>query len=138
MEHVDNVKNPCHGQHLAQFKGMHLQFAPHLGKTMKDWIVDNIMFGHLATQIMAKHQQHCYEQDFFGKSWTHNHFVLPHDICNATDTYVSLEYKCHWDVTTSIRLWADANLNKMLFFQQEAIALTSIWLKFSIGIQIAS
>jgi hypothetical protein len=61
MEHVDNVRNLFHGQYLAQFKGTCLQFALHLCKKMKDWIMDNVRFRHLAAQIMEKHQQHCYE-----------------------------------------------------------------------------
>ncbi len=71
---------------------------------MKDWIMDNVRHGHLTVQIMTKHEQQCYEEDPFGESLTHNHFVLPHDIHNAMDTYVSLEYKCHQDVATNIRM----------------------------------
>jgi hypothetical protein len=70
---------------------------------------------------MAKHEQHCYEQDPFEELWRHNHFVLPHDIHNAMDNYVRLEYKRHYDVVTNVRLWADANPNKVFFFQYEAI-----------------
>jgi hypothetical protein len=44
----------------------------------------------LAMQIMAKHEQHYYKQDPSRKFWTHSHFVLPHYIHNAMDTYVSL------------------------------------------------
>jgi hypothetical protein len=54
------------------------------------------------------------------------------------DMYASLEYKHHQNMATNIRLWADANPNKVFFFQQEAIASTSTRLKFSIKIQIAS
>jgi hypothetical protein len=57
---------------------------------------------------------------------------------NVMDTYVSLQYKRHHDMTTNVRLWADANLDKMFFFQQEIIAWMSIGLKFSIEIQTTS
>ncbi len=87
---------------------------------------------------MAKHQQHYYEEDPFRESWTLNHFVLPHYIHNAMDTYVSLGYKCHRDLATSIKLWGDANLDKVFWFQQEIIASTSTKLKFSIEIQVPS
>jgi len=80
---------------------MCLQFTPQLGKVIKVWIMNNIRLGHLVAQIMAKHEQHP-----FIESWTCSHFVLPHDICNAMDMYVSLEYKHHWNLATSIRLWA--------------------------------
>jgi hypothetical protein len=86
---------------------------------MKDWITDNIMFRLSTEQIMAKHEQHYYEQDPFRESRTHNRFFLPHDIHNAMDTYVSLEYKCDWDVATSVKLWANANPDKMFFFNKK-------------------
>jgi hypothetical protein len=85
---------------------------------------------------MVKHQQHYYEQDSSKESWTCNHFVLPHDIYNAMDMYVNLEYKHHQDVATSVRLWADVNPNKVFFFQQKTIASTTTML--SIKIQIVS
>jgi hypothetical protein len=59
MEHVDNLRHPCHGQHSTQFRGMHLHYAPHLGKTMKDSITNNVRLKLSTTQIMAKHEQHC-------------------------------------------------------------------------------
>jgi hypothetical protein len=49
MEHVDNIRNFCHGQCSTQFKGMRLQIAPHLGKAMKEWIMDNIRLGYSTT-----------------------------------------------------------------------------------------
>jgi len=70
---------------------MCLQFASQLGKVIKVWITNNIRLGHLVAQIMAKHEQHYYEQHPSIESWTCSHFVLPHDICNAMDMYVSLE-----------------------------------------------
>jgi hypothetical protein len=75
---------------------------------MKDWIMDNVRFGLFATQIMVKHEQHCFDEDSTKESWT-CHFVLPHDIHNAMDSYANLEYKHHMDVATSIKLWVDAN-----------------------------
>lgn len=89
-------------------------------------------------QIVTKHQQHCYKKDPSKKLWTHGHFVLPHDIHNAMDMYVSLEYKHHPNVATNIKFWVDANFSKMLFFQQEAIGSKSIGLEFFIEIQIVS
>jgi hypothetical protein len=44
---------------------------------------------------MEKHEQHCYEEDPSKELWKYNHFVLPHDIHNAMDNYVRLEYKRH-------------------------------------------
>ncbi len=55
----------------------------------------------------------------------HSHFILVHDICNVMDTCVNLEYKHHWDMTTNIRFWINANSNKIFYFQQEPIVLTS-------------
>jgi hypothetical protein len=52
-------------------------------KTIKDWIMDNVKLGLFVGYIMTKHEQHCFEHDPNEGSWTHNHFVLPHDICNA-------------------------------------------------------
>jgi hypothetical protein len=66
---------------------------------------------------MAKHEQHCFDEDSTEKSWTCSHFVLPHDIRKAMDSYVSLEYKCHMDVATSIKLWVDANPKSIFSFQ---------------------
>ncbi len=54
------------------------------------------------------------------------------------DTYVSLEYKCHRDMATNVKLWIDANPNKVFFFQQEVNAPMSIGLNFFIEIQTAS
>jgi hypothetical protein len=51
-----------------------------------------------------------------GKSWTCSHFVLPHDIHNAVDLYVSLEYKHHKDVAISVKLWVDANPKNIFSF----------------------
>jgi hypothetical protein len=76
--------------------------------------MNNIKLGHLVVQIMAKHEQHYYEQHPSIESRTCSHFVLPHDICNAMDMYVSLDYKHHWNLATSIRLWA-----KCFFFNKK-------------------
>ncbi len=51
--------------------------------------MDNVKLDLLAIQIMAKHEQHYYKQDPSRESWTHSHFVLPHDVHNAMHTYVS-------------------------------------------------
>ncbi len=69
----------------------------------------------------------------------HGHVV----ILSSPTTYVmhmhvSLEYKCNWVMTISVRLWVDANPDKVFIFQQEIIASTLIGLKFPIKIQTAS
>jgi hypothetical protein len=45
---------------------------------MKDWIMDNVKFGLSIAYIMGKHEQHYFDEDFNGESWTFSHFVLPH------------------------------------------------------------
>jgi hypothetical protein len=52
------------------------------------------------------------------------------------DMYANLEYKCHQDMATNVRLWVDANPKKMFFFQQKVIASTSTRLKFSIKFKL--
>jgi len=97
---------------------------------MKDWIMDNVRFGLSIVPIMVKHEQHCFNKDLIGESWICNHFVLPHDICNVMDLYASLEYKCHRDVATSIKLWVNANPKNAFFFQHELSSLEVFGLKF--------
>jgi hypothetical protein len=43
MEHVDNRGVLCHECGATMFKGAHLQYAPHLGQAIKDWIMNNII-----------------------------------------------------------------------------------------------
>jgi hypothetical protein len=65
---------------------------------------------------MAKHKQHYFDEDPIRESWTCSHFVLPHDIHNVMDLYVSLEYKHHREVTTRVKLWVDANPKNIFSF----------------------
>jgi hypothetical protein len=64
---------------------------------------------------MAKHKQHYFDEDPIGESWTCSHFVLPHDIHNTMDLYVSLEYKHHKDIATSVMLLGGCKSQKLFF-----------------------
>jgi hypothetical protein len=63
MEHVDNQGAPYHNYRATMFKGMHLEYVPRLGQAMKDWIMDNVRLGLSIAQIMAKHEQHYFDED---------------------------------------------------------------------------
>ncbi len=52
------------------------------------------------------------------------------------DIYVSLEYKHHKDITTSIKLSINANPQNVFYFQYELVVTTLIGCKFNIDIQI--
>jgi hypothetical protein len=43
MDHVDNQGVLCHECGAAMFKVACLQYAPHLGQAIKDWITKNII-----------------------------------------------------------------------------------------------
>jgi hypothetical protein len=86
-------------------------------------------------QIVAKHKQHYFEEDPIGESWTCSHFILPHDIHNAMDLYVSLEYKHHRDIATRVKLWVYANPKIIFSFQQEPLNSKSFGFKLIFDIQ---
>ncbi len=76
--------------------------------------MDNVRLELSAIQIMAKHEQHYYKQDLLENC---GHIVILSFPMTYTMPWihmlVKLEYKCHWDVATSVKLWTDVNPNKM-------------------------
>lgn len=42
MDHVDNQSVICHECGATMFKGVYLQYAPHLSQAIRNWIMNNI------------------------------------------------------------------------------------------------